>query len=207
MKKFDFLILLCYNVFCIKKGFNILRIIAGIAKKRQLKAPRGLQVRPTSDRVKEALFNILGSSISGSSFLDLFAGTGNVGIEALSRGADRAVFVEKDIKNIRIIKENLNITGLEVNARLLCLNVNKAIALLGQEGQVYDLIFIDPPYLKDLVSSTLNDIIKNGLLKPGGTIIVESSKKDPMPRDAAASLRLLRQEKYGDTLLSFYNYQ
>ncbi|MDF9408121.1 16S rRNA (guanine(966)-N(2))-methyltransferase RsmD [Pelotomaculum isophthalicicum JI] len=185
----------------------MLRIIAGIAKKRQLKAPRGLQVRPTSDRVKEALFNILGSSISGSSFLDLFAGTGNVGIEALSRGADRAVFVEKDIKNIRIIKENLNITGLEVNARLLCLNVNKAIALLGQEGQVYDLIFIDPPYLKDLVSSTLNDIIKNGLLKPGGTIIVESSKKDPMPRDAAASLRLLRQEKYGDTLLSFYNYQ
>lgn len=184
-----------------------MRVIAGIAKKRQLKAPRGLQVRPTSDRVKEALFNILGPSIAGSSFLDLFAGTGNIGIEALSRGADRAVFVERDIKNIRIIKDNLGITGLEANARLLCLNVNKAISLLGQEGQVYDLIFIDPPYLKDLVSSTLNNIIKNDLLKPGGTIIVESSKRDPTPRDAAASLRLLRQEKYGDTLLSFYNYQ
>ncbi|OPX86885.1 MAG: Ribosomal RNA small subunit methyltransferase D [Pelotomaculum sp. PtaB.Bin013] len=184
-----------------------MRVIAGIAKKRQLKAPRGLQVRPTSDRVKEALFNILGPSITGSSFLDLFAGTGNVGIEALSRGAERAVFVEKDIKNIRIIKNNLNITGLEANARLLCLYVNKAISLLGQEGQAYDLIFIDPPYLKDLASSTLNDIIKNDLLKPGGTIIVESSKRDPIPRDAVASLRLLRQEKYGDTLLSFYNYQ
>ncbi|WP_312038107.1 MULTISPECIES: 16S rRNA (guanine(966)-N(2))-methyltransferase RsmD [Pelotomaculum] len=199
--------LLCYNVFCKRKGLNILRVIAGIAKKRQLKAPRGLKVRPTSDRVKEALFNMLGPFIAGSSFLDLFAGTGSVGIEALSRGADRAVFVEKDINNIHIIKENLGITGLEANARLLCLNAVKAISLLGEEGQVYDLIFIDPPYLQGLVSSILDAIIKNNLLKPGGTIIVESSKKDPPAQDAAASLRLLRQEKYGDTLLSFYYHQ
>jgi len=207
MKKFDFLIILCYNVFWIRKGINILRVIAGIAKRRQLKAPRGLKVRPTADRVKEALFNILGSLVKGSSFLDLFAGTGSVGIEALSRGAERAVFVDKDINNIRIIKENLGITGLEANARLVCMNVGQALSLLGKEKQMYDLIFIDPPYFKELASDTLDGIIKNNLLKPGGTIIVEISKKDPLPRDAAALLRLFRQEKYGDTLLSFYNYQ
>lgn len=183
-----------------------MRVIAGTAKKRQLKAPKGFLVRPTADRVKEALFNILGPAVIGSYFLDLFAGTGSIGIEALSRGADTAVFVEKDIKNIRIVKENLNITGLEAKARLLCLHVNKAVSLLGRERQVYDLIFIDPPYLKELVSDTLSDIMKNNLLKPGGIVAVESSKKDRLFRDEGEILNLIRQEKYGDTLLSFYTY-
>jgi len=168
-----------------------------------LKAPRGLKVRPTSDRVKEALFNILGPLVEGSNFLDLFAGTGSIGIEALSRGAGKAVFVEKNSENINIIKENLNITGLGAGARVVCLSVEQALPLLGREGVKYGLIFIDPPYHKDLVSSTLNGIAKDGLLKPGGMVVVESSNKDILPREAFF-LRLFRQEKYGDTLLSFY---
>jgi len=180
-----------------------LRVIAGAAKKRRLKAPRGLKVRPTSDRVKEALFNILGPLVEGSNFLDLFAGTGSVGIEALSRGARRAVFVEKNIENINVIKENLSITGLGNGARLVCLSVAQALPLLGREGVKYELIFIDPPYFKGLVSGTLSGIARNGLLKPGGTVVVESSNKDLLPREAFF-LRLFRQEKYGDTLLSFY---
>ncbi|OPY57367.1 MAG: Ribosomal RNA small subunit methyltransferase D [Pelotomaculum sp. PtaU1.Bin035] len=187
-----------------RTGSIILRVIAGIAKKRQLKSPRGVEVRPTSGRVKEALFNILGPLVEGSNFLDLFAGTGNVGIEALSRGAERTVFVEKSVKNVRIIKENLDITGLEANARLVCLSVNQALPLLGREGLEYDLIFIDPPYHKDLVSDTLNGIVKNGLLKPGGTVVIESGEKDLLPR-GTVFLRLFRQEKYGDTFLSFYH--
>lgn len=183
-----------------------MRVIAGTAKKRQLKAPKGFLVRPTADRVKEALFNILGPAVIGSCFLDLFAGTGSIGIEALSRGADKAVFVDKDIKNVHIIKENLNITGFEAKARLICLHVNKAVSLLGREGQTYDLIFIDPPYLKELVSDTLSGIMKNDLLKPGGIIVVESSKKDQLFRDEGGILILTRQEKYRDTLLSFYTY-
>lgn len=187
-----------------RKGFNILRVIAGIAKKRQLKVPRGLEVRPTSDRVKEALFNILGGLVPGCRFLDLFAGTGNIGIEALSRGAAVAVFVENNPRNVRVIKENLAVTGMEAKARLVRLDVADALALLGGEGQKFDLIFLDPPYLKDFEKSTLAGIARHGLLRPGGRVVVESSKKDQLPREIG-DLKMFRQEKYGDTLLSFYH--
>lgn len=169
-----------------------------------MKTPGGTKVRPTADRVKEALFNILGSHVQGSYFLDLFAGTGNIGIEALSRGAARAVFVEKDVHHIRILEDNLGITGFRSNARLVCLNVSQALPLLGKEQQAYDLIFMDPPYRKGLVAYTLAGIVKNNLIKTGGTIIVESSKKDSLPGDVTGFIKMFRQEKYGDTLLSFY---
>lgn len=168
-----------------------------------MKAPRGLSVRPTADRVKEALFNILGPLVEGSCFLDLFAGSGNVGIEALSRGAVRTVFVEKKIQNIQIIRQNLSITGLTATARLVCSSVDQALPLLGKEGQKFDIIFMDPPYHHDLVEGALRGIVKNNLLIHEGTVVIESSKKDILPREAIF-LRLWRQEKYGDNLLSFY---
>lgn len=182
-----------------------MRVIAGTAKRRRLKVPRGLEVRPTSDRVKEALFNILGELVQGCRFLDLYAGTGNIGIEALSRGAAGAVFVEKDLKNIRVIRDNLTVTGLEEKARIIHQDVGKALFMLGQEGQVFDLVFMDPPYLKDLEQGALEGIIRHGLLDPGGMVVVESSSKDRLPQKVA-TLNLTRQEKYGDTVLSFYHY-
>ena len=163
-----------------------------------------MEVRPTSDRVKEALFNILGGLVPGCRFLDLFAGTGNIGIEALSRGAAGAVFVENNVKNARIIRENLAVTGMEAKARLICLDVAEALVLLGKEGQNFDLVFLDPPYLKDFESGALAGIAGHGLLRPGGRVVVESSKKDRLPRETG-SLKMFRQEKYGDTLLSFYH--
>lgn len=183
-----------------------MRVIAGSAKKRQLKAPKGSKVRPTADRVKEALFNILGPSVAKSRFLDLFAGTGSIGIEALSRGADEVVFVELGPPNTRIIQENLSLTGLENKARLLCMQVDEALSLLGREKQAYDLIFMDPPYLKDLISNTLVSVIKNGLLKPDGLLIAESSKKDIGHQNNVVALQLLRQSQYGNTVLSFYQH-
>src|SRR5665647_70419 len=129
-KKIDFPVQLCYNI-RLKEGIFILRVIAGSAKRRKLKTPRGLAVRPTSDRVKEALFNMLGSTILHCRFLDLFAGTGNIGIEALSRGAAGSTFVENNKNNIHIIKENLHITGLEDKARLICRDAADALLLLG----------------------------------------------------------------------------
>lgn len=160
-------------------------------------------MRPTSDRVKEAFFNILGGRVPGCHFLDLFAGTGNIGIEALSRGAAAAVFVEKDARNIRVIKENLAATGLEAQARLIRLDVADALPLLGKEGRRFDVVFLDPPYLKDYEAGTLGGIAGHGLLRPGGWAVVESSKRDDLPREVG-NLKMFRQEKYGDTLLTFY---
>jgi len=162
-----------------------------------------MAVRPTSDRVKEALFNITGSRIPGCFFLDLFAGTGNIGIEALSRGASSVVFIENNHKNIQLIKDNLRITGLAEKARIICQDVPLALNLLGREGLKFDLIFLDPPYLKDFEAGALAGIAGNSLLKPDGKVIIESSKKCGLP-GRIAELEMVRQEKYGDTLLSFY---
>jgi 16S rRNA (guanine(966)-N(2))-methyltransferase RsmD len=184
----------------------MLRVISGSAKKRKLKTPPGMGVRPTSDRVKEALFNILGNSVLDCSFLDLFAGSGNIGIEALSRGAASAVFVENNYKNLLVIKENLHITGLSDKARLIRGEVAAVLSGLGIENQVFDIIFLDPPYLKDYERETLAAIARHRLLKPDGRVIVESSKNQHLPRNAG-DLEVFRQEKYGDTVLSFYRYR
>ncbi|WP_134213115.1 16S rRNA (guanine(966)-N(2))-methyltransferase RsmD [Pelotomaculum propionicicum] len=181
----------------------MLRVISGSAKKRRLKSPRGMAVRPTSDRVKEALFNITGSRIPGCFFLDLFAGTGSIGIEALSRGASSVVFIENNSRNIQVIRENLKSTGFTEKARLICQALPPALNALGREGLKFDLIFLDPPYLKDFETSTLAAVAANSLLKTEGRVIVESSKKCVLP-GRVANLEMSRQEKYGDTLLSFY---
>lgn len=180
-----------------------MRVIAGSAKKRQLKAPRGLAVRPTCDRVKEALFNILADRVPECIFLDLFAGTGNVGIEALSRGAALAVFVEKEHKNTRVIVENLKITGFLSSARVLRREAKEAAKLLCVEGIVFDLIFMDPPYQTDLAKETLACVATGGILKRSGIVIVETGQKEDMPLELP-SLKMFRQERYGDTMLSFY---
>ncbi|HOV78529.1 MAG TPA: 16S rRNA (guanine(966)-N(2))-methyltransferase RsmD [Bacillota bacterium] len=179
-------------------------MISGSAKKQLLKTPRGVDVRPTADRVKEALFNILGGRVPGSVFLDLFAGTGNIGIEALSRGADKAVFVENKIKHVRVIKENLKTTGFESKARVLHLDVADALHLLKREELSFDIIFMDPPYSKGFETSTLAGIAAFGLLKQHGIIIVES-RKDGLPSGEIDGLKMTRAERYGDTLLSFFS--
>ncbi|WP_243124094.1 16S rRNA (guanine(966)-N(2))-methyltransferase RsmD [Pelotomaculum schinkii] len=178
-------------------------MISGSARNRKLKVPGGLTVRPTADRVKEALFNILREHVPGCCFLDLFAGSGSIGIEALSRGASVAVFVEANHRHAAIIKENLKACGLEPSARLITAKVTEALHLLAREGQAFDLVFLDPPYLKSLEAVTLADIDRYHLLKPGGMVIVESSKRDCLPQ-SVDGLRLLRAEKYGDTILSFF---
>ncbi len=182
----------------------ILRVIAGTAKKRQLKTPRGRDVRPTSGRVKEALFNILGGLVPGCRFLDLFAGTGNIGIEALSRGAATAVFVDNNTESTGIIKKNLAVTGFELCARVICLNVTDALPLLEKEGLKFNIIFIDPPYLKGIEVAALAGIGGHGIMEPGGKVIVESSKKDDQPPCSIGGLKIFRREAYGDTLLTFY---
>lgn len=181
----------------------MVRIITGACKGRRLKIPPNWPGRPTADRVKEALFNILAPVLAGSKFLDLFAGSGNVGIEALSRGAEAAFFVEKDRRAVKTIFENLAALSLSAEARVLPQDVFAAIKRLAKKGERFDLIFLDPPYERRLEQPVLEQIARHGLLKPGGIIIVESSKREVLP-SRIHNLVLERQEKYGDTMLTFF---
>ncbi len=177
-----------------------MRVIAGSAKGAKLKAPKGLSVRPTADRVKEALYSIIGNRIIDSFFIDLYAGSGAVGIEALSRGAAMAVFIDHNKANIALIRDNLFKTRLSERARLLFSDALKAIDNLSSEKIKADLIFIDPPYeLADVEKLVCRIFIKD-LLTQSGLVIVEHSAKNLA---WAESFPGCRMKRYGDTALTF----
>lgn len=177
-----------------------MRVIAGTAKGRTLISPKTDTIRPVLDQVKEAIFNIL-YNIEGSSVLDLFAGTGAVGIEALSRGAARAVFVDHDEEAVQLIRKNLERCGFEGNGEILPMTVGKAINILSKKGQIFDLIFVDPPYECHFVRKTLMKLAQSPLLGKNSLIAVEHHPKEPIPK--MEGLRLTDQRKYGQTLVSF----
>lgn len=178
-----------------------MRVISGSAKGIQLQAVPGSGTRPISDRVKEAVFNILGGAIVESRVLDLFAGTGSVGIEALSRGAEQAVLVEKNPKAIATIRANLRRTALEAEARVVRADVFKFLA---GTPQPFDLIYIAPPQYQGLWSKTLLTLdAAPEWLDPTGLAIVQIFPKEFEPL-SLSSLQLTEQRKYGSTLLCFY---
>ncbi|MFZ5646508.1 MAG: 16S rRNA (guanine(966)-N(2))-methyltransferase RsmD [Bacillota bacterium] len=180
-----------------------MRVIAGIAKKRLLKVPSGWTGRPTADRVKESLFNILGSRVLDCVFLDLFAGTGNIGIEALSRGAKKAVFVEKDRRAAGSIGHNLKLTGFASRSKIIVRDVYPALAGLAGTGEPFDIVFLDPPYGLGFEVPVIKKVTELELLALNGLIVSESSKKEKLPPEIGG-VTLLRQERYGDTVISFY---
>jgi len=179
-----------------------MRVIGGSAKRRRLLAPPGKGIRSTTDKVKEALFNILAARVPGAHFLDLFAGTGGVGIEALSRGAARVVFVERNPRALALIRENLRRTGFADRAAVFAQDALAALNLLGRRGERFDVIFLDPPYRKGYEAKALTLIGSKGLLAPEGVAISESDCRDEAP--AVENLTLFRRERYGDTVLNFY---
>lgn len=192
-----------YVTFAIIKIGDTLRVIAGIAKKRRLKTPKGLIVRPTADRVKEALFNILKDKIDGCSFIDLFAGTGNIGIEALSRGAARVTFVDYSPRSIRIIKENLMLCRFEDKADVIQVDAFEYVKKQIDPVKRYDIVFIDPPYRADLLKAFLPLLGRSSLLKDEGVMVIEHSKKTELPA-TIGKLILSKAYRYGDTVLSLY---
>jgi 16S rRNA (guanine(966)-N(2))-methyltransferase RsmD len=178
-----------------------MRVVAGTAKGIRLQAVPGTATRPISDRVKEALFDILGADVVDARILDLFAGTGSVGIEALSRGAAEAVFVERQSKAVSIIHGNLRRTGLQSAGRVIRADVFK---FLTGEASPFDLIYVAPPQYRSLWSRTLRQIVTNpGWLVEGGLVIVQIFPKEFQPL-TLTGLRLADQRKYGSTLLCFY---
>ena len=187
-----------------------MRIIAGKFRSRQLKSLKGLALRPTSDRLRETLFNVLGELVSRSCFLDLFAGTGAVGIEALSRGAREAIFVEKHAPAVALIRKNLDSLEIRQGARILQQDAVQALQRLA-EGPAplakIDLLFFDPPYAeKSQYTGVLSLLGKSNLLAPHAVVIAEHLRTLDLPDsfDKLEQVRVLRQ---GDAALSFYRYR
>jgi 16S rRNA (guanine(966)-N(2))-methyltransferase RsmD len=178
------------------------RVIGGEFKGRRLLVPRGGKVRPTSDRVREAVFDILGPAWTFQRVLDLFAGTGSLGIEALSRGAPEAVFVEQGKGVLTVLRGNVKALGLKSRAWVLPLAVKRGIAILGERGEGFDLIFMDPPYGKGLVEKTLDEIARRGILTPTGVIVAEHSPREEILPPVGVILS--QQRRYGDTAVSFF---
>ncbi len=200
-----------------------MRIIAGKLKGRRLVTIKGLEVRPTSDRVKESVFRILGERVIGADFLDLCAGTGNIGLEALSRGAKSVTFIERDYHCIRVIESNLEQCGFHPKppqVQLIKREARKGLADLGTRKTRFHLIYFDPPYDADIYGPCLEQIGRERLLSPDGLIVVEhrfrlpkslrlrkSAEMDYLLPTKIGELILNRQEQYGDTMLSFYKWE
>jgi 16S rRNA (guanine966-N2)-methyltransferase len=181
-----------------------MRVVAGKYRSRTLAAPRGLKLRPTSDRLRETLFDILGPSVEGSVFLDLYAGTGAVGIEALSRGARQVFFVESHRAGLALIRRNLESLGIASSAEILAVDALRGCQRLESRGVVADLVFLDPPYGEaEEYRRTLEFLGASKLVAPGGRIIAEYHRKHA-PADPIAGLERTRVVEQGDAALGFY---
>ena len=180
-----------------------MRVIAGIYKGRRLKALEGVSVRPTSDRLRETLFNILAPRIEEASFADVCAGSGAIGIEALSRGARHATFIESSLKAARIISDNLRNCGIREGYKVINRDALRALKNLASEQAQFDIIYFDPPYDSDIYSPVLWQIAKNDLLAEDGVVIVEHRRQTPLLPNYD-QLRPYRQITQGESLLTFF---
>lgn len=182
-----------------------MRVISGSARGLKLKSPEGLNTRPTADRIKESLFNIISPYIYDCSFLDLFSGSGSIGIEALSRGAKDATFVDFNKDSINIIKQNISLSRLEQKSTVYNLDVSNAINTLSKNNQKFDIIFLDPPYNKGLLLPTLKKIEQLDLLKDDGFIICEQHINEP--EISLDKLYTYRTKEYKITKMVFLEYK
>jgi len=179
-----------------------MRVIGGRLKGRRLASFRGASIRPTADRVREAVFNILGAAFSYPRVLDLFAGTGAMGIEAMSRGASEAVFVEADPRAAAVIRKNIEACGLH-GARVLRTNAADALRRLSAQGERFDVVFVDPPYALGILCETVEAAAGLKILAPEGVLVAEGPSRTPLharPR----GMELFDTRRYGDTAIYFF---
>ena len=180
-----------------------MRVISGKARGLKLDTPKNQDVRPTTDRVKESLFNMINSYIMDSNILDLFAGTGSLGIECLSRGAKNCVFVDKSKDSINIVRSNVKKARVENESTILNVDFKDAVKRLSTQNQKFDVIFMDPPYYENMFIECLKSRDKFNLLDEDGIIVVEHDTKD-LFEDSIGRLNKSREKKYGNTTLTFY---
>ncbi len=177
-----------------------MRVISGIAKGTALKTPEGLATRPTADRIKEAMFSIIQFDVPGTKVLDLFGGTGQLGIEALSRGAKSAVFVDAAESACRLIRENLNRSKLQDSAKIVQADY---LSFLKTTKEKYNIIFLDPPYAEVFLENSLKMITEIDILQSNGIIVTERPVEKPLSLEFPGFSRS-RDYKYGKTLLTIY---
>jgi len=185
-----------------------MRVIAGDFGGRRLKAVPGTNTRPTTDKVKESMFNIIGPYFNGGVGLDLFAGTGGLGIEALSRGIDRAIFIDKDYKALSTVRENLAALGLQKDrAEVQKNDAKRALEGLKARGESFDLVFLDPPYkLTGLYQELILHLQEQNMLREGAVIVAEHSEEVELPDRFEGAVRW-RLATYGEISISFYEWK
>jgi 16S rRNA (guanine966-N2)-methyltransferase len=182
------------------------RVVSGSAKGRPLKSVPGSGTRPTTDKVKEAVFSMIGPYFEGGAALDLFAGTGGLGIEALSRGMESAVFVDMEPKSIDTVRVNLKATGLESRAEVYRNDAGRALSAMEKRGRSFDLVFLDPPYRMKHGDELMSTLADKGLLRDEAIIVLEHESAYAYPEDITGFIRL-RQAVYGETTISIYQYE
>lgn len=180
-----------------------MRVVAGERKGMPLKAVSGNTTRPTTDKVKESIFNIIGPFFDGGIVVDLFAGSGGLGIEALSRGAEHAIFVEKDSRAFQVLQENIKKCRYEENTELFRTDALRAVKGLMKRDVVIDFLFVDPPYHKGEYYDFVGTLVEAGKLSSDAIILCEHTRELTLP-EAYGAFQLVRRETYGETIISVY---
>ena len=184
-----------------------MRIITGKARGLHLNVPKNYDVRPTADRVKESLFNIIGSKIVDAAVLDLFAGSGNLGLESWSRGARLVQFVDNSRVSLRLTEGNIQKCRAEAECKVLKHDAEAAVDLLYKQGQRFDLVFVDPPYNKGWVQKILVKLEKNPILAESGWLVAEHSMHDDIAIAVSDGYEIFRRQQYGETVLTFIRHK
>jgi 16S rRNA (guanine966-N2)-methyltransferase len=182
-----------------------MRVTGGRLRGRPLAPLKGVRIRPTADKVKAAIFNLIGQDMEGVKVLDLFAGTGSLGIEALSRGAQWALFVDQAPESLRLIRRNLVVSGCEPLGEVIRKDLSHGLPRRCEmlKGEI-DLVFMDPPYGKGHIPPLLRELVSTGILRGRSLVVVESSKEEHLP-ESSEDLELVKARIYGDTRISIYS--
>jgi 16S rRNA (guanine966-N2)-methyltransferase len=187
-------------------GAGTMRVIAGEAKGRPLKAVPGMNTRPTTDKVKEAVFSMIGPFFEGGWALDLFAGTGGLGIEALSRGMERAVFVDQDRMSISVIKSNVEAAGMAKRAEIYTNDAGRSVKALEKRGIAFSAVFLDPPYRLTHMDKLIMELQERKLLEDDAVIVVEHDAGHAYPEEIGGCMQT-RKAHYGDTAVTVYRFR
>ena len=182
-----------------------MRVVSGTYRGRRLKSLDGDNTRPTSDKVKESIFNMIGPYFSGGVALDLFSGSGSLGIEAVSRGMEQAVLVEKNFRAMEIIRENVAMTKQEAAFQLIKMPANQAIQQLITSGTQFDLVLLDPPYAKQEIVKQIEMLLENNLLTNQAIVVCETDKEVVLP-EVIGQLRERKRQNYGITAVTIYDW-
>lgn len=183
-----------------------MRIISGLAKGRKILSPVGMNTRPTLDRIKQSIFNIIQNDVYGTMALDMFAGTGSLGLEAVSRGAKYCYLVDKGSETYSFLKKNIENLGFQDKSEALNMDSYEALSFFQKKGITFDLIFIDPPYLKDMIPPAINKIYEKNLLNKDGMIVSKIDTSETI-YEGNEFIRLYDSRKYGNTTVCFYKFR